>query len=417
MTSFRDPTGRGPSAAKLALRGTIYLTVVATVAVLLLAQASGAFHRFVRATAVVATVGDGLDRGADVKMRGVLVGKVGPIESKPGGGHHVVHLLIEPDHARMIPASVTARIIPTNIFGQPSIELLPGKGDAAPLADGAVIPGDRSQSTLQLQTAINNLQRLITAVEPSKLNATLTNVRRALDGRCERIGGMIDRLDHYLGSLNDHSDAFGELIASTATALEGLQASAPDLLDTVDDVLVTSRTIVDKRERFAATFAGGGALIDTVDTFTRHNEQRIITLVENTRPLVHTLAAEADSIPRSFRDLGKGVEALVGVFDEDTGHLGIGFSFSLSPYDPYTAADCPRYPGLPGQNCGDARRSRSSAATDDEPVLGGTAGPVGSARELAQIGELLGTDSADSAALGSLLLGPLVRGTTVVIHR
>lgn len=49
MTSFRDPTGRGPSAAKLALRGTIYLTVVATVAVVLLAQASGAFHRFVRA--------------------------------------------------------------------------------------------------------------------------------------------------------------------------------------------------------------------------------------------------------------------------------------------------------------------------------------------------------------------------------
>lgn len=185
----------------------------------------------------------------------------------------------------MIPASVTARIIPTNMFGQPSIELLPGKGDAAPLADGAVIPGDRSQSTLQLQTAINNLQRLITAVEPSKLNATLTNVRRALDGRGERIGGVIDRLDHYLGSLNDHSDAFRELIASTAT------------------------------------------------------------------------------------------------------------------------------------DCGDARRSRTSAATHDEPVLGGTAGPVGSARELAQIGELLGTDSADSAALGSLLLGPLVRGTTVVIHR
>lgn len=405
MASFMDPTGRGPSTATLFVRGTIYLSIVALVAVLLLMQAGGAFHRFVDATAVVSSVGDGLDPGADVKLRGVLVGKVGEIDSEPGGAQHVIQLHLELEHAVGIPASVRARIIPTNIFGQPSVELVAGTDDRTPLRPDAVIPGDDSQAALQLQTAISNLQRLITTVEPSKLNATLSSIKQALHGRGEQIGGMIDRLDRYLGKLNPQSERFGRLLHTAGTALQGLEASAPDLLDTVDGLLPTTRTVVDKRREFVATLTGADALLGTVDGFVDRNSERIITVLHGSKSVVAALAADADAVPRSFRALAKGAKALVSVFDDDSGRLGIGLTFSLSPYDPYTAADCPRYPGLDGPNCGQA--------TSAEPA---EAGPVGREQERRQLQEIFGDEVGGSSVAG-LLLGPILRGTTVVLPR
>lgn len=366
--AFQDPTGRGDSAPVLALRGFVYLSVVATIAVLLLKSAGGAFHDFVPATAVVQSVGDGLDGGADVKLRGVLVGSVESVESADGGTRHEVQLRLDPEQAAAIPASVRARIIPTNIFGQPSVELLPGSGRTGVLEPGATIPGDESQETLQLQSAISNLQRLLIAVEPSKLNATLRSIKQAFDGRGAQVGSMIDRLHRYVGKLNPQSAEFADLLTSAGTALDAAADTAPGLLDTVDDLLPTARTFAGKRDEFDDTLTQAGELLDTVDGFLRRNGGRIESLTESGSHAFGALAADPAAVPASFRALGRGVEALGRKFDQGTGHLDIGGSFLLAPYDPYTAADCPRYPGLDAPNCSHAaprsRASRPSRAAD-----------------------------------------------------
>lgn len=415
--SFNDPTGRGPTAAALAVWGTVYLAVIVLITVLLLMRSTGAFHSSVPATAVVASVGDGLNSGADVKMRGVLVGSVGEVESELAGSRHVVHLRLKPEYAQGIPNSVKARIIPTNIFGQPSVDLVAAAGDSTPLQAGAVIPGDDSQEALQLQSAISNLHRLLTTVEPSKLNATLAGIKQALDGRGRQIGGIIDRLDAYLGKLNPSSPRFAGLLTKAGTALEGLEDSAPDLLDTVDDLLTTSKTVADKRHQLAATLTGADELLTTVDGFLERNAEQVITVLHGSRSVVSALAADADAIPRSFRALDKGAGALVAVFAENSGRLDIDTRFTMEPFDPYTSADCPRYPGLDGPNCAQPAGSGDSSRPQTGPSrFGGTVGPVGSQHEREQLTDIFG-DELSGSSLDSLLLGPLVRGTTVVIPR
>lgn len=413
--AFKDPSGRGKSAGVLAVRGVAYAGVVAVIGTLLLMSAGGRFQEYVPATAVVTSVGDGLQPGADVKLRGVLVGTVDSVRSEPGGAQHAVALRLKPKHAGAIPASVKARIVPSNIFGAPSVELVPQRGDTGVLATGAVIPGDNSAGALQLQTAINNLQQLIAAVEPSKLNSTLSNIKQALDGRGEQIGSMITRLNRYLGKLNPNSGEFEAVLTDTGTALQALADTAPDLLDTVDGLLPTTRTVVDKREEFVATLTGADVLLDKVDGTLRDKHDRIIRVLKGTRAVVETLAKNADEIPRSFGKLKDGVDALISVFDRESGHLKIGIAFVNAPFDHYTAADCPRYPGLDGPNCGDEVPSDGGAEESPLPEFGGTVGPVGSEQEKRQLSEILGDDI--DADLGSLLLGPVLRGTTVVVPK
>lgn len=457
-----DPSGRGPSTLSFALRGVVALVVVLLVATALLLQSRGVFRDDFPATAIVGNVGDGLPIGSDVKHRGVLVGRVGDVrvDSTGQGRRHVIRLDIKPEHAGGIPAAIKARIIPTNIFGAPSVDLVSSGPDTVALARDATIPGDDSQETLQLQTALSKIRDVVSAVQPAKLNTALTNIADALDGRGKQIGELIGRLDSYVSALNPHAATFQANLESLATALEGLQANAPALLDTVDNVLASSRTLVEKQHQLAATLAGGATAVDTVNSFLEANGERAIKVVQRGAAIVDTVADDSAEVPRAFDNLGRVVATLGSTFSGPHQTLNIDLIIGFSPFEPYTAADCPRYPGMSGPNCGQPVPARTTSALPPSPVPapapaqatptapptlpglptlpdlpglpvlpvqpgqspfpqlplptlpGGMVGPVGSQQETDLFNAILGGYGGD---LGSLLLGPILRGTTVVM--
>lgn len=430
-----DVTGRGPSTRSLAVRGLAALLAVAVVVTLLLLQYNGAFEDSFEATAMVSSVGDGLPVGSDVKHRGVLVGRVGEVHVQPApqGVRHVIRLDLKPRYAQGIPASVKARIVPTNIFGAPSVDLAVSDQSTVPLARDATIMGDDSTEALQLQTALTKVRDVLSAVQPAKLNAALTSIAEALDGRGKQLGDLIGRLDGYVTALNPHAQAFQADLGKLADVLEGLQRNAPALLDTFDSVLGATRTLVEKQQQLAATLAGAEVTVDTVHGVLADSADRTIGLIRNGAGIVKTLAADGPSITRSFTNLGQAVKSLGSSFSGPHGMFRLDLVISFSSYDPYTAADCPRYPGLAGPNCGKPVPAKSQPSAQAPPVpslpntsgplpgfplpslFGGMVGPVGSPEEQARINEILGLPSGTNSAVGSLLLGPIVRGTTVVM--
>jgi phospholipid/cholesterol/gamma-HCH transport system substrate-binding protein len=438
-----DASGRGPSTRSLAVRGVAALLVAAAVVTLLLLQYNGVFEDSFRATALVSSVGDGLPIGSDVKHRGVLVGRVGEVHVQPSpqGVRHVIRLDLKPQYAPGIPASVKARIVPTNIFGAPSVDLAVSGPDTTPLARDATIMGDDSIEALQLQTALTKVRDVLSAVQPAKLNAALTSIASALDGRGKQLGDLIGRLDAYVTALNPHAQAFQADLGKLADVLEGLQRNAPALLDTFDSVLGATRTIVEKQQQLAATLAGADVTVDTVHGVLVDSADRTIGLIKRGAGVVNTLAADGPDITRSFTNLGQAVKSLSTSFSGPHGMFRLDLVISFSSYDPYTAADCPRYPGLAGPNCGNPvpakpQQPAASVPTPAPPVpglpnisgplpgflglplpnlFGGMVGPVGSPDEQDKINQILGLPPGTNNPVGSLLLGPIIRGTSVVM--
>lgn len=346
-----DIRGRGPSTATLARRGLVGLAVVALLVTALLLRYTGAFQPMFPATALVEDVGDGLRAGADVKLRGALVGRVDGVRVRPGAGSAVVHeveLRLRPEAAAGIPAGVTARVVPTNLFGVPSLELLDpaGPGGGATLARGAIIPGDRSADALQLQTVLNRLNRTLRAVRPAELNVALTNIAAALDGRGAKLGSIIGRSDAYLTSLNAHTDDFTTDLALLGVDLSTLADIAPGLLDAVDNAAVTTRTVVEERARLADTLTGGTLAADRVERLLSDNTENLVGLAEDGSGVLRVLAGQRAEIPRALRSLSQGTSTLGRGF-----RGGLSLMFTLSPLSPYIAADCPRYGPLAGPNC------------------------------------------------------------------
>src|ERR1043165_8464080 len=96
--------------------GVIFLVIAGMFVVLSIAFYRKTFTPIVPVTLETDHVGNQLRTGADVKLRGLIVGEVRGIE--PKGDHAVLDLAMDPDQIGKIPANVTARLLPKTLFGE-----------------------------------------------------------------------------------------------------------------------------------------------------------------------------------------------------------------------------------------------------------------------------------------------------------
>jgi phospholipid/cholesterol/gamma-HCH transport system substrate-binding protein len=414
-----------PTHNELVFRGVLYLVVVATAIGVLWGQFAGAFADKFVVHASLTDPGDALVSGSDVKLRGVVVGRVGTIERALDTRGSVVDLLLDPAQLRLIPGGVTARSLPANFFGQSFIDLVPPPADADTpklLRSGQVVPEDLSKESVELQDVFNRLYRVLSAVQPAKLQVALGALAEALDGRGTKLNRLIADTDDYLRALGPALPTVRADLAALAQAAETFNRQTPRLLDSFDDLLVTTRTLVARQQEFVALLGGGLGLAKNADEFLSRSERRSVTVLRQARPIVGALADHPTGFSEGFVNLGR---FLGGLTAHEGGRIGLDTLIDPADVRGYTAADCPRYPGLDGPNCttraGSARpRPRAAATAAGAPVYGGTTGPVGSLTEKLALGEVLsalgGTRGGQVYGdVGVLLLGSLLRGTTVLI--
>lgn len=396
-----------PSRRDLMVRGTAYLAVVAVAVALVLARFTGAFTERVSVTAVLTETGDALTAGSDVKLRGVLVGRVGSIDRDVGRRGAEVELRLDPAKAADIPGDVTARSLPANFFGQSFVDLVPpAASTAGPIRSGTRIPADTSAETVELQDVFAKLYRVLSAVQPGKLATVIGALAQALDGRGAQIGDLVGQADRYLRALAPALPTLQADLRAFAQFAEDLNRRAPSLLDSVDDVLVLARTLVERQEQFLQLLGGGLGLTANARRLVGENETRLIRVSQQTRQIVGVLGRHPDAFSDGFVDLGA---FLGGLAATDAGRIGIDAQVSGTPLRSYTAADCPRYPGLAGPNC-----ARGGPAA----LRYGGIGPAGSVSDrlvFAQVLAALEAGRGSSGDVGLLLAGGLLRGQTMVL--
>lgn len=405
----RPPTAWSPfvsgTRATLAVRGAVAVLVAAVVYAFCFAWGSQAFVSNPQVSVVVPASAGALNVDSSVQYHGVNVGKVAAIDA--GTQSSTVRLGLTADGLGRIPADVQVRLVPRTIFGDFYVDLVTppqagAHGAPAPaLRPGDTLLADQSRATVQLYQAFSRIYDLISAIDPAALNTALTAVATALHGQGAALGQAIDALDRTLAASQPVFDHLGADLDGVATLSGELNAVAPDLLASLNNAITTSRTIVDKQQAITAILAAGTqASGQATQLIGGDNRNRIITLVGDTDPLLQTLNAKPDQLTTIYQGLQQLVNKLPAA--AATGPwLNTDVRLSLDGLAPYQPAQCPRYGTLAGPNC--------PASAAPGPVLSGSAGPVGSPGEKAQMAAMFG----QNADLDSILAGPILRGTTV----
>jgi virulence factor Mce-like protein len=220
----------------------------------------GSFTESVPVTVLSSRAGLVMNADAKVKMRGVQVGKVDSIESRPNG-QAVLHLAMYPSDLHLIPANVLVDITEPTVFGAKFVDLVPPvQPSAQSLHAGQVL--DSQHVTVEINTVFQHLTAVLGTLDPAKLNETLGAIGQALSGRGEKIGQAFSDLDSFLAKFDPTLPALSHDIAVSAPVFNAYADAAPDLVKTVDNSARISQTIVDEQHNLDALLVSAIGLAD-----------------------------------------------------------------------------------------------------------------------------------------------------------
>lgn len=333
-----------------ARRGLVAVVAAALVLTAVWARSSGRYDGPQHVSAELSDAGGSLGAGADVKVRGVIVGTVDDITRAPGGGVRV-QIAMRGHRLAQVPQNVVARILPATVFGTSFVDLVTaGAPSTQALRAGAVIPADRSQGTLELQQALDDIDRLVKALGPADLASAIGSVAQALDGRGATLGTTLDRAAAYLARLNPKMPQVRADVRKLADNLELVAEVAPDLLAATADGLVTARTVVARQGDLATLLTGGADLTGRADTFLRGQRGPLVRFIDNSAALLDVVHANRHAGISGALDTNRMLAAKVAQIVHD-GFIDsvTTFLYDVPPY--YTAADCPRVGAARGDNC------------------------------------------------------------------
>ncbi|GAA2721052.1 MCE family protein [Actinocorallia aurantiaca] len=299
MTHASPGTG-----AKLRSRlyGIAFIVVCAVFVVACLAFYQRAFTPVVKVRFMSDKAGLQLLEHSDVKIRGLIVGEVRKISVTDEGA--VMDLAIQKDKAGFIPANATGRLLPKTLFGEKYIDLAAPAQPSQPIRNGAVLHQDKSAESIEIDQVLNNLMPLLQAVQPEKLNATLTAVATALDGRGDQLGENLEQLDRLLGKFNPKLNLLVSDIKALGEVSDIYADATPDLVRVLKNINVTSTTIVEKEEAIEALIPAVTSTSEKAHRFMLDNGNKIIGVNLASRDVVKLLATYAPSFPCVLDGMG-----------------------------------------------------------------------------------------------------------------
>lgn len=356
MPNSIETDGRGLSDRQLLATGIAILVVAALVSGLLLIKATGRLDARVPVVAALINVGDGLPQRSDVKYHGVLVGMVDDVTPAANGDPNFVRIDLKPEYAASIPDTVTARVVPSNVFAVSSVQLV-DRGPGPAITAGATIPEDTELPTVLFQTTISKLRDILAATGRGREDKTI-GVLAAINAATENRRSELLRSGAQLNRLVDQLDAIvaTEPGPSTVSALidatKGLQSTAPELLDALHVAVAPMQTLVEQRAQLTSLINGGVNTMGTTHTALTNHADRLVQITSDLTPVLGQLADTDQHWVPAFVKLNQLSDKFFDhawISELDTGNMRVNLSFT--PTYTYTRADCPQYAGLKGPSC------------------------------------------------------------------
>lgn len=384
-------------------------------------------------------VGLQLNPHADVKLRGVIVGRVDKITSEQGQA--VIHLKIDSDQQQVIPADAEAFVVPKTLFGEKFIEL-------QPVADSSGQPIEAGDEIVQaalpteVETLLTDLDPLLTALNPEDLSFVLTALSDALSGQGEKVGDSLQTLSTYLQKITPLAPKIVEDITLLGDTAQTYADAMPDIGATLRNAVVTGNTLTARKAQLQTLFVETAAFASSAEKLVDRSGQDFITLSRDSQPTLNLLAEYSPTIGCVLKGIDGLMPAIDGAFRNNRANVSIEFA-ARSPR-PYSPRDEPRLPSTSSSalspSCATLPKTPYSQKRPSPGMSDGmlkefgisgdlgkrsplvkprVASPVGGAVEAAQIDAIvaagLGVQPKDVPDVAQALYGPVLRGAEVTL--
>ncbi|WP_269085900.1 virulence factor Mce family protein [Mycolicibacterium elephantis] len=245
---------------------------------------------------------NGLFAGDHVWIRGVSVGKVEKIEPQP----EQAKVTFSIDSKYRVPADAKAVILSPQLVTGRAIQLVPPYRGGPTLADGAVIPLDRTAVPVEwddLRTQLERVTELLKPTEPggvSTLGALINTAADNVRGQGPTIRDAIVKLSRTVTTLADQSDDVFATTKNLATLVSALRDSA-DLLEQLNhNLAAVSAVLADDPDKVGRAAEELNAVVVDVRDFAAEHTEVIGTASDRLTSITGALVDSIDDIKQTL---------------------------------------------------------------------------------------------------------------------
>jgi phospholipid/cholesterol/gamma-HCH transport system substrate-binding protein len=175
----------------------------------------------------------GIYPGDEVRVLGVKVGKIAAIV--PEGAR--ARMTIDVDHGVPIPADAKAVIVAQSLVAARYVQLAPAYASSGPtMADGAVIPIERTAVPVEWDEVKAQLMRLATDLGP-RSDVSGTSVSRFISSAADALEGNGSKLRQTLGELSGVGRILADGSGNLVETIKNLQTFVTALRDSNEQIV------------------------------------------------------------------------------------------------------------------------------------------------------------------------------------
>ena len=269
------------------LTGLALIVAIGVIVAVAVALFRGDFTKTVPVTVISERAGLVMNNDAEVKMRGVDVGKVESIESRPDGTA-ALRLAMNPAQMHLIPSNVDVDIASTTVFGAKFVQLKPPENPSPEhLRPGQVIQSGRV--TVEINTVFQQLVNVLDKIEPAKLNQTLGAIATAFNGRGEQFGETLVDFNELLAKIEPSLPNLAADIEASVPTFNAYADAAPDLMSTIRSTTEVSNTLVEQEQNLDQFLVSAIGLADLGNEVIGGNREALGNVLENLVPTAELL--------------------------------------------------------------------------------------------------------------------------------
>ncbi|SEH86279.1 virulence factor Mce family protein [Mycolicibacterium rutilum] len=259
--------------------------------------------------------------GDEVRIAGV---KVGTIESiRPVGTQAEMRLAVQ--RGIRVPADAKAVIVAQNLVSARYVQLTPAYESGPVMADGAVIPLDRTAIPVEWNEVKEQLMRLATDLGPAGGMSTgsvgrfIDSAATALDGNGGKLRETMAQLSGVGRILADGSGNIVDTIAHLQTFVTALRDSNTQIVQFQDRFATLTSVVDDSRSDLDAALTNLSEVVGETTRFIRGTRDKTAEQIQRLTNVTQTLAENRMALENVLHIAPHSIANAVNMFDPRTG--------------------------------------------------------------------------------------------------
>ncbi|MDQ6649849.1 MAG: MCE family protein, partial [Actinomycetota bacterium] len=201
-----------------------------------------------------------------------------------------------------LPANTVATLAQTSLLGEKFISLGPPPGEKpqGTLADGALIPAERSDRNPEVEEVFSALSALLNGGGLEQLQTINVELAAALNGRESKVRDLLGQLNTLVSGLDQRKSEIVRAVDALDRLTGTLAAQTQTITAALTDIAPGLSVLADERADLTQMLVSLSRLGDVGSRIIRASKDNTVADLQALQPVLGNLAQAGDNLPKSL---------------------------------------------------------------------------------------------------------------------